>query len=179
MPKEETLPIPLKYIDGARSIRTDLDVMQEKHVDDYWNVDLNRSLSDSRKGFTRFTILKEKPPKGYMWSVGGLAKVQTTTSPDHVWPEGGEKLVKQPRIEKNKNGKTRSQNWTMLDDWEESTLMIQMTKNTRTLQKMRGESWKCLWTRPCRAKRRFILVPGNWERSWMHLTRFQRPTVVV
>ena len=40
-----------------------MDVMQEKHVDDYWNVDSNRILSDSWKCSTKFTLLKEKPPK--------------------------------------------------------------------------------------------------------------------
>ena len=39
VPKELTFPIPLKYIDVTRSIYTDLDVMQEKRVDDHWNVD--------------------------------------------------------------------------------------------------------------------------------------------
>ena len=42
--------------------------MHEKRNDDYWNVDSNRSLSDSWKGFTKFTLLKEKSPKGYMRS---------------------------------------------------------------------------------------------------------------
>ena len=60
VPKEETFPNPLKYIDVTRSTHTDLDVMQEKGIDDYWNVDLNRSLSDLWKGFTKFTLLKEK-----------------------------------------------------------------------------------------------------------------------
>ena len=35
--------IPLKNIDVTRSTDTDLDVMQEKRVDDYWNVDPNRN----------------------------------------------------------------------------------------------------------------------------------------
>ena len=35
LPKEETLPIPLKYIDVTRSTHTDLDVMQQKSIDDY------------------------------------------------------------------------------------------------------------------------------------------------
>ena len=61
--------------------------MQEKRIDDFWNVDENRSLSDSWTGFTKFTLLKEEPPKGYMLSGTRLAKVQTTTRPDHVWPE--------------------------------------------------------------------------------------------
>ena len=47
----------------------------------------------------------------------------------------GAKLGKPLRIEKNKNGKTRNQNSTKLDDWEESTLLIRMTKNTRKLSK--------------------------------------------
>ena len=87
MPKEETFPIPLKYIDVPRSTHADLDVMQVKRVDDYWNVDANKHLSDSWKGFTKFTLLKENPPKGYMWSGRRLTKIQSTTRPDHVWPE--------------------------------------------------------------------------------------------
>ena len=31
-----------------------------------------------------------------------------------------------------------------------------------TFQKMRGESWKGRWQQPCRARRRFIVAPGNW-----------------
>ena len=46
VPKEETFPIPLKCSGVTRSSRTDLDVWQEKRIDDNWNVDLNRSLSD-------------------------------------------------------------------------------------------------------------------------------------
>ena len=35
VPKEETFPIPLKYIDVTRSTHTDLDVSQEKKIDEY------------------------------------------------------------------------------------------------------------------------------------------------
>ena len=63
VPKEETFPIPLKCIDVPKSTQTDLDVMQEKRVDDNWNVDMNRNLSDLWQGFTKFTLLKEKLPK--------------------------------------------------------------------------------------------------------------------
>ena len=41
VPKEETFPIPLKYIDVTRATSTTLDVMQEMRIDDYWNVNLN------------------------------------------------------------------------------------------------------------------------------------------
>ena len=36
-PREESFPIPLKYIDVTRTTHTTLDVKQEKRIDDYWN----------------------------------------------------------------------------------------------------------------------------------------------
>ena len=75
------------FFDVTRYTHTDLHVLQEKRIDDYWNVETSRHLSDSWKGFTTFTLLKEKPPKGYMWSGERLTKIRTTSRPDHVWPE--------------------------------------------------------------------------------------------
>ena len=49
VPKEETFPSPMKYVDVTRSTHTHLAAMQEERIDDYWNVDSNRSLSDSWK----------------------------------------------------------------------------------------------------------------------------------
>ena len=60
---EETFPLSQKYIDATRSSHTDLDVMQERRTDDYWNVDTNRSLLASWKGFTKSLQLHEEPPK--------------------------------------------------------------------------------------------------------------------
>ena len=72
-PREESFPIPLKYIDVTRTTHTNLDVKQEKRIDDYWNIDGSRDLSDPWTGdpwtgFTQFTLLDEKVPDGYMWS---------------------------------------------------------------------------------------------------------------
>ena len=64
VPKEETFPIPLKYTDVTRTTHTNLKVLQEERINDYWNVDVDRNLSDSWTGFTKFTSLSEKPPKG-------------------------------------------------------------------------------------------------------------------
>ena len=85
MPKEETFPIPLTYIDLIRVTQTD--VLQESRVDDHWNVDVDRGLSDSWSGFTKFTIVNEKPPKGRTWSGERLTKNQATARPDYLWPE--------------------------------------------------------------------------------------------
>ena len=85
--REESFPIPLKYIDVSRTTHTNLDVMQERRIDDYWNVDGSRDLSDSWTGFTRFTLLEEKPPEGFVWSGARLTRKQLTSRPDYLWPE--------------------------------------------------------------------------------------------
>ena len=94
MPKGETFPIPLKYFDVTKSTHTDLDVLQEKRIDHYWNLDSSKHLSDSWRDFKKFTLLKEKPPERKMWSRMRLTKIQTTTRPDHVWPEIWTKIGK-------------------------------------------------------------------------------------
>ena len=86
-PREESFPIPLKYIDVSRTTHTNLEVKQEKRIDDYWNIDGSRHLSDPWTGFTQFTLLEEKPLDGYMWSGGRLTRKQLTSRPDHLWPE--------------------------------------------------------------------------------------------
>ena len=53
--REETFP-PIKYVDVPRTTKTSLDVFLEKHIDDYWNVDGGRELSDAWTGFTRFIL---------------------------------------------------------------------------------------------------------------------------
>ena len=65
-PREESFPFPVKYIDVSRTTHTNLDFMQERRIDDCWNIDGSRDLSDSWTGFTQFTLLEEKPPNGKM-----------------------------------------------------------------------------------------------------------------
>ena len=79
-PREESFPIPLKYIDVSRTTHTNLDVMQESRIDDHWNIDGSRDLSGSWTGFTQITVLSEKP-------LGGYTKRQATSRPDHLWPQ--------------------------------------------------------------------------------------------
>ena len=60
--------------------KTTMDVLLESRIDDVWNVDGDRSLSELWTGFTRFTILIEKPPDGYTWSGRRLTKIQATST---------------------------------------------------------------------------------------------------
>ena len=79
-PREESFPIPLKYIDVSRTTITNLDVMQERRIDDYWNIGGSRDLSDPWTGFTQFTLVEEKAPDGYMWSGVRLTRKQLRPS---------------------------------------------------------------------------------------------------
>ena len=97
-PREESFPIPLKYIDVSRTTHTNLDVKQEKRIDDYWNIDGSRDLSDLWTGFTQLTPLEEKAPDGYMWSGERLTRKQLTSRPDHLWPELWKSMGKHAKL---------------------------------------------------------------------------------
>ena len=56
VPREESFLIPMKYIDVTRNTHTSLAVIMEKHIEDCWNVDGERELSDA---WTRFFVLNE------------------------------------------------------------------------------------------------------------------------
>ena len=98
-PREESIPIPLKYTDVSRTTHTNLDVKQEKRIGDYWNIDGSRDLSDPWTGFTQFTLLEEKPRNGYMWSGWRLTREQLTSRPDHLWPELWKKMGKNAKLQ--------------------------------------------------------------------------------
>ena len=112
-PREESFPIPLKYIGVSRTTQTNLDVKQERHIDDYWNIDGSRDLSGSWTRFTQFAQLDEKPPDGYIWSGWRLTKRQLTSRPDHSWPElwrGMSKNAKLMETQKWSNEKLHLEN---------------------------------------------------------------------
>ena len=91
-----------------------------------------------------------------------------------------EKWAKPLRIERNKTGKTRSHNSTVLEDWEECTSLILQMRSSRMIfcKKKRWESGKDPWHQPCRAREWFTLAPRRWKESrklksgisWIHKT---------
>ena len=66
VPRERTLPIPLKYIDVTRAASASLDVMLEKNVDDYWNVDGDRELSDTWDKVSPNSLFPERKTTGWI-----------------------------------------------------------------------------------------------------------------
>ena len=96
--EKKPFPIPLKYIDVCRTTHTNLDVKQECRIDDYWNIDGSRDLSDPWTGFTQFTLLEAKPSDGYMWSGEKMTKRQARSRSDHLWPELWTKLANNAKL---------------------------------------------------------------------------------
>ena len=101
--REESFLIPLKYIDVSRTIHTNLDVKQEKRIDDYWNIDGSRDVSDLWTGFKRFSLLEEKSLDGYMWSGKRFTRKQLTSRPDHLWPEHWKSMEKNAKLKERHN----------------------------------------------------------------------------
>ena len=151
--REESFPIPLKYIDVTRTTHTNLDVKQEKRNNDYWNIDRSRDLSDPWTGFSQFSLLEEKPPDGYMWSGRRLTRKQLTSWPDHLWPEIWEKLGRNAKlredkhkwaIEKPKLDNARRLRGIYFTDPED--------KEFKEPLRMQEENWKHQWLQPCLAR---------------------------
>ena len=102
-PREESLFIPLKYIDVSRTTRTNLDVMQERRIDDFWNIDGSRDLSEFLDRFSLSLLYWKKLPFGYMWFGQRLTKRQVTSRPVRLWPELWIKLGRNAKLkEKHK-----------------------------------------------------------------------------
>ena len=116
-PREESFLVPLKYIDISRTARTNLDVMLERRIDDYWNIDGSRDLSDPWTGFTQFRLLEETPPDGYMWSGREInektANVQARSFMARTLDEIGKSNFKG-----GKSGHRKSQNLIMPENCE-------------------------------------------------------------
>ena len=122
MPREETFPIPMKYIDVARTTYTSLDVLLEKilKITGTWMETENYLMhgQDSQESFYQ----KESSPEKYTWSGKRLTKKQTTSRPDDVWPDlwkimsdAAKKNAKQRwSIEKPKTRQRQTIEWNIL-----------------------------------------------------------------
>ena len=119
---------------------------KKKRIDDYWNVESSKNLSDSWRGFTTFTLLKETRHKNICRPGGDWQRFKRLPDQIKCGQKFQRKLVKQLRIEKNRNEQKENQSSTMLEDWMEFTLSMRMTKNAETSSKKRGENWKDLGT---------------------------------
>ena len=125
-PREDSFSIPLKYIDVTRATHTTLDEMQQSRIDDYWNIEESRDLSDSWTGFTQFTLLKEKAPVGFMWSGGDWRNGQQ--HPGSKLKEKQNWAGEKPKLENVR--KLRGIYFMILRIW-----------SSKRLSRMHGETW--------------------------------------
>ena len=113
-----------------------MDVKQEKRIDDYWNIDGSRDLSDPWTGFTQFTLLEEKAPDGYMWSGGRLTRKQLTSRPDHLWPELWKSIGKHAKLmEKQK--------------WSDEKLHLENARKLRGMETSVAPAMPCKILKNC------------------------------
>ena len=152
-PREESFPTPLKYIDVSRTTHTNLDVMQERRIDDFWNIDGSRDLSDSWTGFTQFTLLEEKPPDGYMWSKGRLTRQQLTSRPDHLWPSLWIKMGRNAKLKEKHKWSDENRNSIMPEDYEEFIIALTLrTRKSKKPSRMLARNRKRRWLLLCLAR---------------------------
>ena len=135
--REESFPVSLKYIDVSRTTHTNWDVKLEKRIDDYWNIDGSRDLSDPWTGFTQFTLLDEKAPEGYTWSGGRLTRKQLTSRPDHPWPELWKSMGKNAKLKERQKWSEKRFISTV-----ESISSTPRIRSTRKPSRTRVRNWK-------------------------------------
>ena len=142
-PREESFPIPLKYIHVTRTTHTNLDVKQEKRIDDYWNIDVSRDLSDPWTGFTQFTLLEEKAPDGIYVVRGEINEETAYIQARSSMARAMEVYGKERQAEgKAKNGLKKRFISTMHENCEEFISSTQRMRNSRKPSRTHVRNWK-------------------------------------
>ena len=124
VPREESFPIPLQYIDVTRATSTTSDVMFQRRIDDYWNTEWSRDLPDSWTGLTRFTILDENLQMGFH-GLGGGWRSKRHPGLITCGQSSGKTCQKQRNEKQNKSGLPKNRSLTKLESCVVFTSLIQ------------------------------------------------------
>ena len=143
-PREESCLVPLKYIDVTRATKITLDVIQESRIDDYWNIDVSKDLSDSWTGFTQFTLLKEKASRRIHVV---REQIDQTANNIKAWSPSVRNLEKYVKKLKNEGEskierQVKNQSSTMSEDFEVFISLNLRMRNSRRSSKVHGDNWK-------------------------------------
>ena len=124
-PREESFLFPLKYMDVTRTTHTNLDLMQESRIEDYWHIDESRDLSDSWTGFLcwKKNLLTDICGPEGDWQNGKLHPGQIICGQNSG--RNWEEMVSWGRSE---NGPMKNRNSTKPEDYKE---FIQLTLRRR------------------------------------------------
>ena len=153
-PREESFPIPLKYIDVSRTTHTNLDVMQEKPHRwplEYrwikrfvWFLDRFRSVH---------SIKMKKPPEGFLWSGERLTKRQVNIQARSFMARTLERISQE-------NAKLREKHkWAIKKPKLDNARRLRGIyfidpgdMEFKEISKMQGENWKHQWLQLCLAR---------------------------
>ena len=178
-PRDESFLIPSKHIDVSRTTHTNLEVKQERRIDDYWNIDGSINLSDSWTGFTHFILLEEKPPEGFLWSGEGLTRKQQTSRPDHLWPELWTKLGRNAQLKERQKWSHEKPKLDNVRNYEEFISLTLRTRNSKRPSRMLARNWKRQCLPLCFARQARTVSMGrpvvNPMRSNQNLRVFWKP----
>ena len=96
LPRKESCPIPLSSFDVTRSTYADLETVQEKKFVTIRMSTRTEICQIRGRSFTRIALLNETPLKGKRQSGRGgkLTRIQTTSRPDHIWPDALTTILK-------------------------------------------------------------------------------------
>ena len=101
-PREESFPIPLKYIDVILLIQTWMLCKRNASMI-FGNIDGSRDLSDPWGRFhTIYSTRRKSSWRIYTWSGRRLTRKQITTRPDHLWPEIWKSMGKNAKLKERK-----------------------------------------------------------------------------
>ena len=135
------IPFPLKYIDVSRTTQTNLDVKQEKRIDDYWNIDGSRDLSDPWTGFTQFysmrKLLTDIHGPGGDWRENSLHPGQIIYGQSY-----GSQWERMPSWWKSKSGLMKSSILTTHENCEWSISSTPRIRNSKKRSRTRVRNWK-------------------------------------
>ena len=96
-PREESFPIPPKYVDVSRTTHTNLDVMQERRIDDY-GTSMGEEIFLIHGQVSLNLLYWKRTSKRIHVVRGRLTRQQLTSRPDHLWPEVWEKLGRSAKL---------------------------------------------------------------------------------
>ena len=104
-PREESFPIPLKYIDVSRNYSYEFGCQAGKNASMIIGISMVQEICLNLGQVSLSLLQEEKTTNEYMWSGWRLTRKQLTSRPDHLWPELLEKMGKNTKLKEK-------QKWT-------------------------------------------------------------------
>ena len=130
-PREESFPIPLKYIDVTRQLLIRIWMLSKRSA--LMIIGTLMALETCLiLGQVSHNLLHsiEKALDGYMWSGGRLTRKQLTSRPDHLWPELWKSMEKHAKLK-------------VKQKWSNEKLHLEKTRKLRGIYFIYPEDKEC------------------------------------